>query len=196
MAIDFISGHGLRKATKTKKVILLRKIFTLKIAHFLFFLFASSTNPAQAEPPHEFYVSVAELRFVPEKKELQITFTLFWDDWQRYLEDVKKLNPHLTYKDELPEATAILVDYLKQHFSINTDGKTRAYEFLGREYEVDVMHCYLLIKDVETFKSIALRNTFLTDYLPEQQNIMHLITPQGRKSVMTDVDNPNALLKF
>lgn len=151
---------------------------------------------ASHTPPHEFYVSVSELRFVPEKNELQITFTLFWDDWQRYLEDVKKIDPRLTYKDERPEATQILSDYLKQKFTIKIDGKPVAYQFLGREYDVDVMHCYLLIENIEPFKTIEIRNTFLFDYIEEQQNIMHLITPAGRKSAMTDVSNPNAVLKF
>lgn len=175
--------------TFTKKI-------TLKKALVLLLFFTLNSNSIQAKPPHEFYVSVTELKLNLEKKELQITFTLFWDDWQRYLEDVKKINPRLTYKDELPEATQILSEYLKQHFAITIDGKTKAYTFLGREYDVDVMHCYLLIENVENFKTISLRNTYLIDYLPEQQNIMHIITSRGRKSVMTDADNPNAVLNF
>lgn len=168
----------------------------MKKAFVLLLFFTLNTNLISAEPPHEFYVSVTELRLNPDKKELQITFTLFWDDWQRYLEDVKKIDPRLTYKDELPEATQILSDYLKEHFSVSLDGKKAAFSFLGREYDVDVMHCYLLIENVEIFKTISLHNTYLTEYQSEQQNIMHLITSKGRKSVMTDADNPNAVLNF
>lgn len=184
------------KDYKDKKNNIFTKKINLKKAFVLLLFFTLTTNSISAEPPHEFYVSVTELRLNAEKKELQITFTLFWDDWQRYLEDVKKIDPKLTYKDELPEATQILADYLKQNFSVTIDGIPRPFEFLGREYEVDVMHCYLLIKNVESFKSVSLRNTYLIDYLPEQQNIMHVITPKGRKSVITDANKPNAVLNF
>lgn len=184
------------KDYKDKKNNTFTKKINLKKAFVLLLFFTLNSNSTQAVPPHEFYVSVTELRLNAEKKELQITFTLFWDDWQRYLEDVKKIEPRLTYKDELPEATQILSEYLKQHFSVTINGKVSAFQFLGREYEVDVMHCYLLIENVENLKTISLRNTYLTEYQSDQQNIMHVITSQGRKSVMTDADNPNAVLNF
>ncbi|MDT8414693.1 MAG: hypothetical protein RQ735_04880 [Flavobacteriaceae bacterium] len=144
---------------------------------------------------HKFYVSVMEIRHDEAKKELQISLSIFWDDWERYLDETQPSDKIVNYQDDSKEATLLFENYLKQHLRFSIDNQPKTFEYLGREYDLDVMYGYLLIKNIETFQAIEIKNTVLTDFIPDQQNIIHLITANGRKSSMTDADKPKAVLK-
>jgi hypothetical protein len=137
-----------------------------------------------------------EIRHDETKKELQISLSIFWDDWERYLEETRPPDESVNYQDDSAEAVLIFENYLKQHLLFSVDNQPKTFEYLGREYDLDVMYGYLLIKNIDAFQTIEIKNTVLTNFIPEQQNIIHLITPNGRKSSMTDADKPKALLKI
>lgn len=145
-------------------------------------------------PPHKFYVSVMEIR--QKDKTLQITFSVFWDDWSRYLEEKHQLRANLTAQDEDPRAESILKTYLKQVIAVDVNGKPVKLNYIGREYNVDLMYCYLEIDNIDAISKIAIENKFFLDYIDEQQNIVHVILSKNRKSLLLDKDKPKGLLNF
>lgn len=157
-------------------------------------LFISSGLEGFSNPPHKFYVSVMEIK--QKDKSLQITFSVFWDDWSRYLEEKHQLRANLTAENEDPKAEDILKSYLKQVIGIDVNGKPVKLNYIGREYNVDLMYCYLEIDDVDTVSKIAVENKFLFDYIDSQQNIVHIIISDNRKSLLLDKDKPKGLLNF
>jgi len=147
-----------------------------------------------SNPPHKFYVSVMEIR--QKDNTLQITFSIFWDDWSRYLEEKQQLRANLTSKNEDPKEEAILKAYLKQVIAINLDGKPVKINYVGRDYESDLMYCYLEINNISSISKIAVENKFFFDYIDSQQNIVHVIRADDRKSLLLDKDKPKGLLNF
>lgn len=145
-------------------------------------------------PPHKFYVSVMEIQ--QKDKSLQITFSIFWDDWDRFLEERHKLKANLTAENEDPKAETILKEYLKQVIAININGKPVKINYIGREYETDLMLCYLEINDISSVSKISIENRFFLDYLDNQQNIVHTKLSGERKSILLDKDKPKGLLNF
>ncbi len=157
-------------------------------------LLLSSGLKGFSNPPHKFYVSVMEIR--QKDKALQITFSVFWDDWSRYLEEKHQLRANLTAQDEDPMAESILKAYLKQVIAIDVNGKPVKLNYIGREYNVDLMYCYLEIDNIDAISKIAIENKFFLDYIDEQQNIVHVIFSKNRKSLLLDKDKPKGLLNF
>lgn len=156
---------------------------------FLLLLLSSGLNP-----PHKFYVSVMEIQ--QKDKSLQITFSVFWDDWSRYLEEKHQLRANLTAENEDPKAESILKAYLKQVIGIDVNGKPVKINYIGREYNADLMYCYLEIDNLDAISKITVENKFFFDYIDSQQNIVHVILSKNRKSLLLDKDKPKGLLNF
>lgn len=147
-----------------------------------------------SNPPHKFYVSVMEIQ--QKDKSIQITFSVFWDDWNRFLEEKYNLKADLTADNEDPKAETILKEYLKQVIAININGKSVKINYIGREYEADLMFCYMEINDFSSVSKISIENKFFLDYIDSQQNIVHVKLSGERKSMLLDKDKPKGLLNF
>lgn len=158
------------------------------------FLSLSSTMTSFSIPPHKFYVSVMEIR--QKDNALQITFSIFWDDWGRYLEEKHALIANLTSENEDPKAEILLKNYLKQVLAIDVNGKPYKINYIGRDYDADLMYCYLEINNIDAVSKIAVENKFFFDYIDSQQNIVHVILSENRKSLLLDKDKPKGLLNF
>ena len=68
--------------------------------------------------------------------------------------------------------------------------------YIGKEYDVDMLVAYIEVANITDLKSLEVENKILMEMFPEQQNIIHLKTPNSRKSLMLDKDEPNGVLKF
>ena len=55
---------------------------------------------------------------------------------------------------------------------------------------------YIEVTNITALNAIEIENKTLFEMFPEQQNIIHLKTPNSRKSLMLDKDEPNGTLKF
>ena len=67
---------------------------------------------------------------------------------------------------------------------------------MGKEYDIDIAKIYLEIENVSELKSIEIENKVLIDMFSEQQNIIHLTTPDSRRSLILDKSNPKGVLNF
>jgi SpoU rRNA methylase family enzyme len=129
------------------------------------FLAAFSTHP--------FYMSVTEIEYRPQQKELQIACKIFIDD----LEDALKAETKkaITLSDEKQKADhqALIYKYLQQHFKLTVDGKPVTYEMLGFEKEQEAVWNYLVVKNVSPFKTATVYNDVLYQLRDGQINIIH-----------------------
>jgi uncharacterized protein YuzE len=69
-------------------------------------------------------------------------------------------------------------------------------DYIGKEYDTDMLVAYIEVKDVKELKTIEIENKVLMEMFPEQQNIIHLKTPESRRSLILDKDEPSGKLKF
>ena len=163
----------------------------LKIT-LLLLLFPLITGSAD----HKFYVSITKIEYVSESESLQIITQFFLDDIEEVLRKRYRPDVSLGTTKETKEDVALLQDYILQKLKISVNGKPVALDYIGREYEIDMVKSFIEVSGVKEFHSIEVEFNALTELFSEQQNIIHLKTSESRKSLILDRDNPKGVLNF
>lgn len=145
---------------------------------------------------HKFYVSVTEIEYVKEKKSVQIISRIFIDDLEkalclRYDEQIT-----LATSTESKDVSVYMERYLKDKIDIKINGKPVNFKFIGKEYDNDIVFCYLEIIDIHEIKSFEISNQLLFDTYDEQQNIVKLKINNQNKSIILMSQNDKGLLNF
>ncbi|KZS41281.1 hypothetical protein AWE51_23030 [Aquimarina aggregata] len=161
----------------------------------LFFLILGSIT-LSSYTVHKFYVSVTQIEHNKEQQTLQIISRVFIDD----IEDLLKIryDESLTIdttKDD-PKLDEYLKKYLDQKIKIKVNDKDIAFNFLGKEYEDDLMICYLEVQNISSLEEINISNEVLMDVFEEQQNIVHVKKENQRKSLILEKGKSEGLLNF
>ncbi|WP_291119426.1 DUF6702 family protein [Flavobacterium sp. UBA6135] len=145
---------------------------------------------------HKFYVSINQINFVSEKKELQITSRFFIDDVNNALEKKHKSIFYLADKRETPEMTKAFEAYYFENFSIKVNNKSAKLQIVNREIEDDVIILYSVSKNISKISSIEVKNTMLFDFISEQQNIIHSSVLGKKRSALLTVSKSVDVLKY
>ncbi|MQP51835.1 MULTISPECIES: DUF6702 family protein [unclassified Flavobacterium] len=133
---------------------------------------------------HKFYVSVTQIDYVANKKRIEITHRIFIDDLEKALESKYNKKVYLTSSKELPEAEALIKNYLKENIKISINKKPQNIEFLAREVEGDVLIFYTKIAISKKINTFEIFNSLLTDIYKDQQNIVHTNINGNKKSIL------------
>ncbi|MCJ7757609.1 MAG: hypothetical protein MUP24_05635, partial [Gillisia sp.] len=76
------------------------------------------------------------------------------------------------------------------------DGKPYKLNYIGKEYENDMLLFYLEIPDVPEFKKIGVKNAILMDMSSEQKNLVHVEYKGEIKSLILTNGKDEDLLIF
>ncbi|GLB50523.1 DUF6702 family protein [Neptunitalea lumnitzerae] len=147
---------------------------------------------------HKYYVSTTEVTYSSKAKSFQITSRLFIDDVERTLNERYGINCQLDSDKEFKDAEKYLSLYFQEKFKIYLNGKQTPYQFLGKEYDTDLIKCYIEIPNINKadMKSVTVENSVLFEMFPEQQNIVHIKMNNSVKSFILTRENKKALLKI
>ncbi len=143
---------------------------------------------------HKQYYSLTTLDYNTKEKSIQITMQLFTDDMELAMNQEFEKNYELGTHRELAQADASIKLYLSERFQIRVNGNNTPFDFVGKEYEKDVMYVYLEIKPIEKIQNLQIQNKVLIDTYPEQKNIIKVNYLKQQKSlVLTQQDNTGSL---
>ncbi|PQB05909.1 DUF6702 family protein [Aureitalea marina] len=145
---------------------------------------------------HKFYVSITKVELSEEAKSVQIITKIFIDDIEATLQKRYDPNVSLDTKKETEAHVKLLEKYVLQKFKVEIDGVAYQLEYLGREYENDVVKCYLEVPGITDLNKIEIENSVLMDMFEEQQNIIHVKKGKTRKSLVLDKEHPKGMLNF
>jgi hypothetical protein len=81
---------------------------------------------------------------------------------------------------EPPQVNELIESYIQKHFLLKVNGKEVAYNYLGKEAELDATWCYVEVKNVLKVQSLEVQNTLLTEAFDDQTNMVNL-NINGRK---------------
>jgi hypothetical protein len=163
----------------------------VKLILILFFLSLAAFKVA-----HEYYVSVTEIEHVKEQKSLQIVSRVFIDDLEKMLRERHDDNIILNVGKNEVVIDGYIEKYYNNKLKITVNGKPVEFEYLGKEYEDDIVFSYLEVTGVEELNSIEVVNEILFDVLPDQQNIVKVKTNGKNKSFILIPANKSRLLNF
>lgn len=145
---------------------------------------------------HKFYVSTTKIEYVKDKQSLQIISKIFLDDLEDVLQERYDKNLSYGTKKESEREEEFLKEYLLKKFEISLNGKRVEYDYIGREYEIDMIKIYLEVTGVSEVRSIEVSNSMLMEMFEEQQNIIHYKAGDLRRSLILEKENPKGMLNF
>jgi hypothetical protein len=145
---------------------------------------------------HKYYLSVTQIDYLSDKQSVQITSRIFIDDFEKLLRERYDDKITLADKNENGTTDIYIERYLKEKIKIKINGKDVNMSFIGKEYDADIMKCYLEIENIKVINSIEISNQVLLDIFEEQQNIVKTKINSKQKSFLLDRNSKTAVLNF
>lgn len=130
---------------------------------------------------HPFYVSVTEVEYTTNTKELGITCKIYQDNLQEALKPFTSTKIDLEQGNK-SENNKMIEAYIRNHLSILINGQKKATKYLGYENDSEATWIFFTISSLKNVKSIGVNTDLLYDYKKEFTNIIHIIIDGKRKS--------------
>jgi hypothetical protein len=166
----------------------------MKKSIFIAFIFVSFVSLSSFSI-HKFYVSIYQINYISEKKMLQITSRIFFDDLNDVLKKKYNKATSIGEKNESEEDIVLMKKYISDNFSIKINGQLKTINYISKELEGNVLICYYTVTAVSKIKSLEIQNTALFDLNEEQQNIIQTFIYEKKQSLLLTTENVKGLLK-
>lgn len=135
---------------------------------------------------HDFFVSITEIRYNAQRERFEISMRIFPDDLDRALLERNGIHTQLATTLEHELADSLLMVYLMEDFSMEVDGQELELNYLGKEPESNAIWCYLESTRIRAPETMNIRNRILTEYFPDQVNIIQVYIGKWNKGLMLD----------
>ncbi len=145
---------------------------------------------------HKYYLSLTEIKHNTEHASLELIMNVFMDDIELALNKEFSIDLQLDTQKELSNNDSYFERYLTKHLHLKTDGEVQKINYLGKEYQGDVVYLYLEVENISSLKNMEIENTMLLAYLPEQQNLIKASANGIHRSKLLTKKNDKALLNF
>ena len=145
---------------------------------------------------HKYYLSLTQIEYRSELKSIQVTINVFMDDIEVALNKDYNIDLQLTTKKELKDNDIYFEKYLKKKLFFKVNNTTKEFNYIGKEYDGDLVYFYLEIENVESLNSLEIVNKVLTTHFPKQENLIKTKVHKKHKSILLSAENDKALLKF
>lgn len=145
---------------------------------------------------HKYYLSLTQINFSSESKSIQVIINVFMDDIETALNKDYNIDLQLTTEKELKENEVYFEKYLneKLHFKVNTVAKK--FNYIGKEYEGELVYFYLEIENIEDVNQIEVSNKILIKHFPKQENLIKSKVYKTNKSVLLNATSYSKVLKY
>ena len=168
-------------------------IYQKKIKKYLLILLIL---PLMAFSLHKYYISLCEIEYVEDKQTVQIILGVFIDDLEVTLNKDQDKKLFLATEKEVLNINKVYEAYLNKHFKVTVNQILKSYNFIGKEYDDDIVRFYLEISNIKQLNTIAITNTSLFRDFESQQNIIKIKVNKLNKTFYLDKKNANCLLKI
>ncbi len=145
---------------------------------------------------HPFYVSICSIDHNAKTKSLEITFKVFTEDLESAVEAQGAERLRLGSENESPKSDQYIQTYLKKRVTIQVDGDTMAFSYVGKEIETDETWCYAEVASVPSVSKLTIRNSLLMERFEAQQNIVHVKVRGKQKSLVLWKDKREGSVEF
>ncbi|MCD2260295.1 DUF6702 family protein [Psychroserpens luteolus] len=152
--------------------------------------------PFAATTAHKYYVSVTQVSYVKEKKAVQIISRIDIADLELTLQERYDESIKMTSVDEKPIVDEYVKKYLNQKIEIKINTREVAFNYIGKEYDNDIVVCYLEIENIDKITTIEMSNTVLFDAFPKQKNVVKTKINSKVNNLIFTKDDTNQYLNF
>ena len=145
---------------------------------------------------HPLHVSVTEVVYDQNEKQLEITMRVFADDLEQALRK-ETGEPGLDLLDADKSRLDLLMDaYLRKRFSVVLDKRKQETRYLGHELEGDAFVFYIEAAKVKKWREISIANNVLMSVFSDQSNLVHVTVGEEVKSLRLTESNSSGVLSF
>ncbi|QXP64835.1 hypothetical protein H0I29_12740 [Polaribacter sp. R2A056_3_33] len=141
-------------------------------------------------------MSLTQIEYRSELQAVQITINVFMDDIELALNKDYNIDLQLTTKEELKDNDVYFIKYLNSKLHLKVNDVPRNFNYIGKEYDGDLVYFYLEIEDVKELNNIEVTNKILTKHFPQQENLIKSKVGKKHKSILLTAKNDKGLLKF
>lgn len=145
---------------------------------------------------HKYYVSVTQISYVKEKQSVQMISRIDIADLEFTLQERYDKRIKLTTIDEAPMVDDYIKKYLEQKIEIKINTKETPFSFIGKEYDNDLIVCYLEIENVKSINTIEISNRVLFDLFPKQKNVVKTKINSKTNNLIFTTEDRNQYLNF
>ncbi|MBU3011803.1 hypothetical protein KO506_10340 [Polaribacter vadi] len=145
---------------------------------------------------HKYYLSLTQINYKPEAKAIQITINVFMDDIETALNKDNNIDLQLTTKKELKNNDIYFENYLKDKLFFKVDNISKNFNYIGKEYDGDLVFFYLEIENIEKVNTINVVNNILIDHFNKQQNLIKSKVNGKSKSILLTKNKNSVQLKY
>jgi hypothetical protein len=145
---------------------------------------------------HKFYISITQVNYVEKQHTIQITTRIFIDDLQKEINNISNTNIELASDREPKDISKIYNQYLNKHLQFIVNKKKTVYNYIGREYEKDLVIFYLEIENIDEINELEINNRVLYNSFNKQENIVKTNIYNKNKSFILTTRDQKALVKF
>ena len=131
---------------------------------------------------HKYFLSLTQINYKNESKSIQIIINVFMDDIESAIDKDFNINLQLTTKNELADNNTYFEKYLKQKLFFKVNDIQKDFNYIGKEYDGDLIFFYLEIENINSLETIYVTNDILTTHFPRQQNLVKLKVDKTQKS--------------
>lgn len=123
---------------------------------------------------HPLHLSVSDIKHNPEAKSLEIIQRLFVDDLEDALRHKNTGKVNILNPADPDRMSALISQYVQQHFQLHLNGKQAPVKFLGYEIEGDAVWAYMEVSNVRKIKSIGIQHTVFFELFDDQVNLVNV----------------------
>jgi len=145
---------------------------------------------------HKYYVSITKIEYVKEQKSVQIITRVFIDDLERLLRERFDESIVLASGKDEQQIDNYIKKYVLSKMKISINESESSIKFLGKEYDEDVVQCYMEIENVSVINSFEIENKLLFDVFSEQKNIVRTSINKKAKSFILIPEKDKGMLNF
>jgi hypothetical protein len=118
------------------------------------------------------------------------------DDIETALNSDYDIDLQLTSKKELKDNDVYFKKYLAEKLNFKVDGVQKDFNYIGKEYEGELVYFYLEIENIAVVKTIDVTNNILTKHFPKQQNLIKSKVGKKHKSILLTKDENSGKLTY
>lgn len=143
---------------------------------------------------HPFFVSMTDIKYNEQDKDLEISVRIFTDDFENVLRKYTATKVDILHPIDQDQMNQEVFNYLKGKLRIQVNGAPVQFRFIGYEEKSESIWTYLEVDNLPLPKKIKIVNTILQDLTPDQINLMQVKVMD--KSQNTKLSYPDAVWEF
>lgn len=171
-------------------------IFFTKVTSKLLYVLLIAFLFIGSAKAHKYYFSLTDVAYNDKNESLEIITNVFIDDIELELNKKYGVNLLLSTKNQYAKTDSIFELYVNEKLQFSVDDTQRKYNFIGLDYENDLVFIYLEIENIKAPKKFEITNQILLENFDDQQNVVKVKIAKERKSDILNKKNVKTVLNF